>query len=383
MNAFFNVEVKRSHPKLYSRDSNGNIRVWWIDQENEKYRACSGVDGGKIVENEWTIAEGKNIGQSNETSPTDQATKEITARYKDQKKSGYFDDPVNVDTKTTKFKPMLAEKWLECKDDVKWDKGNYVSPKLDGLRCVFTKDGCFSREGNPFFAFPHIGRELKPLFDKNPNLILDGEIYTHRLRSDFNKLISLAKKQKPTQAELAKSEEYLQYWIFDCPSMSGGFHDRYQAFKKLILDNYRDNKWIRVCIHTHIKSADEIEGHLQEWLTHGFEGLMLNTFDGQYANRRSVNLLKYKLFIDEEFEVVDVVEGIGNRSGMMGAIVLKGKVKNNTFRANARGDIAYYTQMLKDKHKVIGKQATVRYQNLTPDEQVPRFGVVVAIRDYE
>lgn len=381
MNQFFDIQTNQKYPKLYSRDTTGKIRVWWIEQENEKYRACSGVDGSSnIVTSEWTVAEGKNVGKNNETNPIDQATKEVQAKYKKQKETGYFDKIENVDV-TLYFQPQLAHKWLDRKDEIDWTNGVYISPKLDGLRCVFTKDGAFSRNGKIFVSFPHIGRELKPLFDKNPDLILDGEIYCHKLKNDFDKIISLAKKSKPTPSDIIESEKYIQYWIFDCPTIAGGFHERYTNLKKMILENYRDNKWIRLCIHKLIKTETEIEINLQEWLSHGFEGLMVNTFAGEYEQKRSKNLLKYKLFQDEEFEILNITEGQGNRSGMMGYITLK-LPKGKTFDSNARGDETKYTKMLKEKHKLIGLKATVRFQNLTPDG-VPRFPVIISIRNYE
>jgi DNA ligase-1 len=109
-------------------------------------------------------------------------------------------------------------------------------------------------------------------------------------------------------------------------------------------------------------------------LEKGFEGLMLNTYDGEYENKRSKNILKYKKFQDNEYEIIDIVEGCGNRTGMFGYAVLK--IEDKTFRANARGNEDFYKNLLKDKNKYIGKKATVRYQNLTP-EGIPRFPVIV------
>lgn len=381
MNDFFDVTIQKSYPKLYSRDTTGKIRVWWMEQNNEKYRTHTGVDGGQIITTEWTVAIGKNKGRLNETTDIDQAKAEILSKYKKQKENGYFENIADVDVQQH-FRPMLAHKWDDYKDEIDWSKGHYVSPKLDGLRCIVTKDGCFSRNGKRFVSFPHIFRELKPLFDKDPNLILDGEVYTHKLKNDFNKIISLAKKTKPTPADLKESEQFLQYWIFDYPSIPGTFAERYARLKKLILENFRDNKWIRLCIHTHIKSVTELEKLLQEWLSHGFEGAMINLIDGTYQNKRTKYLLKYKLFKDDEYEIVDILEGVGNRSGMFGKALLKDK-RGTTFEANARGNEDFYRRLLKEKAALIGKKATVRYQNLTPDEQVPRFGVIVDIRDYE
>ena len=374
-NDFFDIPtVKQVYPQLYSRDTTGNIRVWFMEQDNKRYRTHSGVKGGQFTITEWTTAEGKNAGKLNETTDIDQATKEIQSKYKKQRETGYFDDVKDVDN-FQYFQPMLAHKWKDYENEFDWTNGVYISPKLDGTRCVFTKNGCFSRNGKRFVSFPHIGRELQKLFLANPTLILDGEIYAHKLKNDFEKLMSLARKTKPTPQDLVESENSLQYWIFDCPSVGGTYHERYTFLKKLILENYRDNKWIRLCIHTLIKDPAEIESKLQEWIQFGFEGLMCNSYDGKYEQKRSKNLLKYKEFIDEEFTVIEITEGQGNRSKMFGYATLQMK-NGKTFDSNARGSEDKYKEILKNKADYIGKSATVRYQNLTGDG-LPRFPVIV------
>lgn len=374
-----NMNIEKIYSRLYSRDITGNIRIWFMEQNNERYRTHSGVQNGQFIITEWTTVEGKNAGKLNETTNIDQSTKEIEAKYKKQRDTGYFDDIKDVDN-FQYFQPMLAHKWKDYGDVVDWTNGVYISPKLDGVRCVFTKDGCFSRNGKRFVSFPHIGRELHPLFDKNPGLRLDGEVYAHKLKNDFEKLMSLARKTKPTLQDI-KDAETLQYWIFDCPSVGGTYHERYTYLKKLILENYRDNLWIRLCIHTLIKDPAEIEKALQEWIQQGFEGLMCNSYDGKYEQKRSKNLLKYKLFQDIETEIVAITEGQGNRSGMLGYFTLK-TPEGKLFNSNARGSEEFYKRILKEKDELIGKMTTVRFQNYTNDK-IPRFPVVIAIRDYE
>ena len=94
------------------------------------------------------------------------------------------------------IKPMLAHKFDESRID--WNDKVFLQPKLDGVRCLFTKDGAFSRTGKQFMNVQHLEDALKIFFDVNPNAILDGELYNHRLKADFERIISLVRKQKPT-----------------------------------------------------------------------------------------------------------------------------------------------------------------------------------------
>ena len=43
---------------------------------------------------------------------------------------------------------------------VDWSQPVYIQPKLDGVRCVITKDGAFSRTGKQFKNIAHIELSL-------------------------------------------------------------------------------------------------------------------------------------------------------------------------------------------------------------------------------
>ena len=101
------------------------------------------------------------------------------------------------------IKAMLAHKYNE-------DKAHYpafIQPKLDGVRCLFTAKGAFSRANNQFMNVDHIEQALKPFFAKNPTAILDGELYNHGLKDDFEKIISIVRKTKPTNEHRQEAAE--------------------------------------------------------------------------------------------------------------------------------------------------------------------------------
>jgi len=94
--------------------------------------------------------------------------------------------------------------------------------------------------------------------------------------------------------------------------------------------------------------------------------------------KRSKHLLKRKEFQDREFKILDIVEGVGNKSGMAGNMVFKNH-KGIEFHSNIKGNREYLKELLKNKNKLIGKSATVKYFNLTPDDEIPRFPYVINI----
>ena len=358
---------------LYSQDTNGRVRIWFMEQNGNKYRTHSGVEGSdKIVISDWSSADPKNVGKKNATSGENQATAEINAQYTKKLKTGYHTEKNNVDKGTSYVEPMLAKKYGEM--DFVFPV--YTQAKLDGMRCIVTKDGMWSRTGKPIVSAPHIYNALKSLFSENPNYIFDGELFCNKYKNDFNAIISLAKQTKPTSEDLVLSEKHLQYWIYDFPSSNKVFSARFADIKKLI----PDHKSLVVVPTNLVNTQEELDSLYSEYLKDGQEGQMIR-IDDIYENKRSKFLLKRKEFIDDEFRIVNISEGNGNRSGMFGRahLITSGGVE---FEANARGNVSFYEELLKNKSKYIGKMATVRYQNLTPDGK-PRFGVIITIRDYE
>jgi DNA ligase-1 len=129
-----------------------------------------------------------------------------------------------------------------------------------------------------------------------------------------------------------------------------------------------------------VDHINDVFGYYEDYISAGYEGQMLR-LDNHYESKRSKSLLKHKSFIDEEYTILDIVEGVGNKTGMVGSFVFKNKA-GKTFNSSPKFNWEVCTEMWNNRHKLIGKEATVKYFNLTPDG-VPRFPYVIAIRDYE
>ena len=139
------------------------------------------------------------------------------------------------------------------------------------------------------------------------------------------------------------------------------------------------------CIHPvptfEAEDKEHLDDYYGKYLDDGFEGQMVRVTDSPYQNKRSKNLLKRKEFIDEEFEVIDIEEGSGNRTGTVKHLVCKNK-DGKTFNSNVKGNFEYLEEILKNKKDYIGKLATIKFFQYTPDG-VPRFPYAIGFRDYE
>jgi DNA ligase-1 len=355
---------------LYKRAVNGKVLEHTFEVENNCYRSISGYTDGVKTTTEWTCCQGKNIGKKNETTPNEQAMLEAYAEWKKRTEKGYFADVKDID-KSTIFKPMLANKWEDYAEDIVYPV--YSQPKLDGIRCIVRSDGMWTRTGKPIISAPHIFEALKPFFKENPDLIFDGELYADKYANDFNAIVSLVKKTKPTAQDLKDSAKVIDYHVYDLPSYGAVFFERYKELCKLEL--YTKTKCCVVVETNLVKSLADVETLYENYVAAGYEGQMIR-LNSKYENKRTKSLLKHKAFVDEEYKIIDIEEGVGNKSGMVGAFVFERDGKR--FNAAPKFSWDECKKMLRDKKNLIGKSATVKYFNITPDG-VPRFPTVINV----
>ena len=313
---------------------------------------------------------------------------------------------MNVDNINKKrfYEPMLAQDFKNKNrekevmgeiDESGVGAAVFSQPKLDGIRCIAMREGLFTRTGKEIVAVPHIHEALEPFFEKYPNAVLDGELYNHAYKDDFNKIIHLVRKQNLTDEHLMESRRMIQYHIYDAPVIGNGrwamsekdsFSDRTSTldsfFRYLRYDNlntkYEDSIVIVETIEIH--GREQLDRCYEDYVEAGYEGQMIR-LDGPYENKRSPKLLKRKEFVDEEYTILGYEEGKGNRAGTIKHFKFKNK-DGKDFNSNVKGTFEYMAELLEKADELIGKEATVKYFNLTPDG-VPRFPYVIAIRDYE
>lgn len=354
---------------LYSRSVNGKTNEFTIEVEGNKYRTITGFTDGIKTTSNWTLCEAKTYCTADE-----QALKEATAIHRKKMETGSFENIADIDTGTY-FEPMLAKDWNKEKAKVKFPL--YSQPKLDGIRCIVRKDGMWTRTGKQLVAAPHIFEALKPLFKGRPDLIFDGELYSDKFANDFDSLCSIVKKTKPTPEDIALSAAQMEYHIYDLPSCKDVFSKRIAALDLLSTILPECCKVVNTYI---LQNEQEVEAQHELYVTQGYEGQMLR-LNGLYENKRSKSLLKHKSFIDEEYIILGVEEGIGNKTGMVGSFIFESK-SGKRYNCSPKFNWQRCTEMWEQRETLIGKQATVKYFNLTP-QGVPRFPYCIAIRDYE
>jgi DNA ligase-1 len=280
-------------------------------------------------------------------------------------------------------KPMLA--YPVSTKPIDYNEPVFIQPKLDGVRCIiqqeFHKDGdkvvAYSRTGKEWKNIDHILEELKLFFHSYPNVILDGELYNHDLKDDFEKIISLVRKTKPTDEDRVESSEMVQFHCYDIIDEELLFDQRIEFVTESLM-------LLGDSIYTVDTNLVDDEIRAQAYhrinLENGYEGSIVRIND-VYKCGRSWSLRKFKDFHDDEALLLDWVEGKGKRKGTIGKFTAQDS-EGNVFGMPVMDKFKYLQENFEEMKTWPGKLATFTYFERTKAGSY-RHPLFKCIRDYE
>ena len=277
--------------------------------------------------------------------------------------------------------PMLAYK--VNKKPVDWDEKVFMQPKLDGVRCIIQLDDsgktmAYSRTGKPWKNIEHILTNLQPWFDFHPDVILDGELYNHDLRDNFEKIISLVRKQKPTEEDRLEAKELVQFHCYDYANGYDLYNTRNNNLVKTDMYSYCVIHVPTKLIHT--QAGSETQHRVN--LANNYEGSILR-LNRPYQRKRSYGLQKFKDFSDTEAMIVGYVEGKGKRTGTLGKFLMQDDEGVEFGCPPGKGyNYGDLTNILENITDYMGKRATFTYFERTKSGSY-RHPMFKTLRNYE
>lgn len=346
------------HDKLFYHDTKGKLRSWQAETEGDRYRVIAGLEDGKKVTSAWKVAKPKNIGKKNATDGAAQCLAEVDALYIKNAKKGWA---ITVDQITTPYiKPMLAYDITDLTKPINFTKKVFVQPKLDGFRCIISRDGIKSRDGERFFNCDHIAEKFFKFFLQHTDIIaLDGELYNHILKDDFSRIQTLLRTQTATAELIAEARRVIQFHCYDVITEIPLTFDRRQLLLEMVLP-VDDNV---IPVNTaEVISMEQINLLKIAAEKDGYEGVMIRIND-IYHNKRTKSLIKFKRLKDAEFTIDDVNEGTGNWAGYAKTVTI---TLENGIKCypTVKGNREFAKQLLDEKDYWIGKKVTVEYDSV-------------------
>lgn len=355
-------------PTLYAKNKNGVWKEWKVSADKDKDNVIGletiyGQFGGKKITDRQTIG----ILKRNHKTLWGQAVAMAQSKWNHKREREGYQETMqdNVATMSLRKKPMLAKTFRDGGKHLKFPL--LTQPKLDGLRCLAQSDQgqvvLYSRTGCEFQGFLKIKEELKAYFQKYPEHVVDGELYSDEI--PFEELSGYCRRQKEEE-----KIDHVRFHVFDVIVDAGMcFEGRKDLLPKETLH-------VIIVPTQEACSVKDVEEQLQKHLQDGYEGIMLRNKEGLYLEgHRSWDLQKYKLFQEEEF----VITGFSEEKGMVvwQCMTQDGK----TFSARPQGKHETRKELFQDASSYIGEKLTVVFQEYTQNN-IPRFPVAKAIRKH-
>ena len=285
-------------------------------------------------------------------------------------------------------KAMLAQSvgdYSRIKDS---DWPLYLQPKLDGVRCLIQQEydevvsanviRAYSRTGKEWKNIKHILEACRPFFQKHPNVILDGELYNHDLKNDFEKIISLVRKTKPTEEDRIESSKMVQFHCYDHILPDSGLE--FELRMAFIYNHVPQSYCIEHVPTIKVHEIEEVEAKHKDFLELGYEGSILRKNE-PYECKRSWTLMKVKDFYDTEATITGWVEGKGKRVGTIGKFMAI-DADGNEFGMPVMDKFDYLQKNFEKMKTWVGKIATFTYFERTKAGSY-RHPLFKCIRNYE
>lgn len=295
-----------------------------------------------------------------------------------------------------KFKPMLAVN----SDLDKLQFPVFGSPKLDGIRVVIVDGVVMSRSLKPI---PN--DHVQKLYGKQKYNNLDGELVVGEpTASDVF--------QRTTSGVMTQSgKPDVKFYVFDRFDGNSTFKKPvpYLARYDSIVKDFSKDKDIVIVKQHCLGNLDDLNYLESEYVSQGYEGLMLRHMEGKYKQGRSTMregyLLKVKRFEDDEAKLLGVeelmtnnneqtVDNLGHKvrnqkkegmapAGKLGALI----VLHKTFGQFKIGSgfteeqrVELWNQYNDNRNTLIGQLVKFKYQPSGVKDK-PRFPVFLGFRN--
>lgn len=311
-------------------------------------------------------------------------------------------------------KPMKAQPFKLGKFD--YSEYAFGQPKINGVRCfiiwgtVHEGEGMFaktteqaiilSKEGNRY-VLPHIEKLFNKLMFQSVDAY-DGELYIPGYTLNQIKASIPMINHKGTLSKPSGKPELVQFWMFDIADdnksqvnrlalinyMSDGYFNNIAITQNSVNDHLNLKSNIVIVQSKVIYNDSEALAFANNAIAAGFEGAIIRNIDATYNfGQRPRTMMKIKLnsqgmaVQDAEFEVIDVIPKPNEPE--TGLFICKNDINDETFKCNPEGTFKQRAEYLINKHKYIGKLATVKFGERSGIKRVPFHANVITIRDYE
>lgn len=264
----------------------------------------------------------------------------------------------------------------------------YSSPKIDGVRGVITQFGIRKKDFSLF--------ENKPLQDliKNSDNSLTGLLSGFDCEITVGEILGNSRLCAETAGFLLSKErlipDSLRFNVLDLGEANkDDFINRLkQVYNRSCLarDDFEDSELFKRLVfveQTLVLNEEELMREHRRNIELGYEGTCYKTASNIYRFKRATakdGFFRIKDFIQEDAVILDITEGKGIKSGMVGSFTCK-DVKSGKSITVAAGVLvdSERRSIYEDRENYIGRTLSYKYMNYGIKDK-PRFPTFVHFR---
>ena len=211
----------------------------------------------------------------------------------------------------------------------------YAQMKMDGMRFnAIVRDGKVeyrSRNGkeiqllgNLDEQFIAMAGEVDCVFDGELLVMLPGD-HQFADRQTGNGILNKANKGTISAEEAAMVHasvwDLIPYAYFTDGECPVPYSKRFSSLEQLIQKQSVDNKRVWLVSSQIVQTIEEAQEMFQEYLSLGYEGIILKDGSGVWEDKRAKHQIKFKGELECDLKIVGFQEGTGKYAGMLGAIL--------------------------------------------------------------
>ena len=260
----------------------------------------------------------------------------------------------------------------------KWNSPVIVQPKLDGERCravwmdEIKKWKLISSELNLILSVPHITEALmddkgEPQGDEPREY--DGELYVHGL--NFETIHSIVGRTVNLHSEFDKME----YHIFDV------VNEEVQFLRTFLINSMNSYGPLKYVPYQIAKDFEDVMNIYNDFLSDGYEGMIVRNILGNYVRKRTTNMMKFKPKKDDFYKIVGFNEEInkdGVPKGTLGSFICVGD-DGTEFSVGSGFTREQRIEYWEVRSRLLNQLCHVQYQNITSGKKVPRFPIFIDV----
>jgi ATP-dependent DNA ligase len=202
----------------------------------------------------------------------------------------------------------------------------FIQPKLRGVRARiewFHNEAVFiSSYNNIIFFMEHLQDAFTNLITKYniPKLGYDGELYIHGATQEEINATTSGIVNRP------KNAHKVTYQIFDIYDSVLAQEGRFLLLDQILLSHLLNNSYpnnMLNMVETNLVNKNTWQDYLVKYVNSGYEGIIIRNPNNLYQPKRIQEMLKFKPSEEDDYEIVEIIEGKGRCLGKCGSVTVK------------------------------------------------------------